>query len=430
MKNLMGRFRELLPTKDLRRLVVVRGLRSLVQGYILVVFAIYLAQIGFSPWLIGLTLGIGSAVSALLTLTTGIASDRYGRKPFLLAYSVLLALSGIVFSFTSVPFVLIAVSALGGLGRGGGAGGQAGPFAPAEVALLSEKTTLDNRNMVFSINSAVGTFAMALGTLLAGLPEMIRSVYASPLIISYRPLFFGVTIVGIVTFFLLWPIKETVDRHKAGVHNSEKKLMSRKESVHMIWKISVAGMVNGFGIGFVGGILPYLLYLRFSVSPVIIGPVIGASSVLASFSSLWMAHMARRFGDIKVITASRVFGVICTALIPVMPGFGLAAVFVILRMAGAMGAMPVRQAYTMGIVDADLRGTTAGISGVARRIPSAVSPAISGIWISMGELELPFFASAAFMAMNAALYFYWFHSVKPKETTRIQDYPIFLGADS
>ncbi len=415
MKNLIIRLHKELPTKDLRRLVLVRGLRSFVQGYTLVVFVIYLAQIGFSPWLIGLTLGVGSAVSALLTLMTGIASDRYGRKPFLLAYSVLLALSGIIFSITSVPFILIAVSALGGIGRGGGAGGQAGPFAPAEVALLSEKTALNNRNMVFSINNAVGTLMMALGTLLAGLPETIRSVYGLPIMTSYQPLFLGVTIVGVVTFLILWPIKESIDKSATEDHSSEKRLVSRKESIRIIWKISIAGMVNGLGIGFIGGILPYLLYLRFNASPGVIGPVIGASSVLASFSSLLMARLAKRFGDIKVITASRVFGVVCTALIPVMPSFSLAAVFVILRMAGAMGAMPIRQSYTMGIVDTDLRGTIAGISGVARRLPSAISPAISGLWIGMGELELPFFASASFAAINAVLYFYWFRHVRPRE---------------
>ncbi len=421
MKGFIRRIREYLPTEDLRRLVAARGLRSLVQGYILVIFAIYLAQIGFSPWLIGLTLGIGSAVSALLTLATGIVSDRYGRKPFLLAYSVLLALSGIIFSITAIPLVLIAVSALGGLGRGGGVGGQAGPFAPAEVALLSEKTTLANRSAVFSINSAVGMLTMALGTVFAGLPEMIRSAYGLPLAVSYDPLFLGVAAVGVVTFFLLWPIKETVDRSAARGRPHEKKTMSRKENIRMIGKISIAGMVNGFGIGFVGGILPYLLYLRFNVSPGVIGPVIGGSSVLASFSSLWMARLARRFGDINIITISRIFGVACTALIPIVPGFALAAVFVVLRMAGAMGAMPIRQSYTMGIVDDDLRGTVAGISGVARRLPSAVSPAISGIWINMGELELPFFASAAFMAANAALYFHWFRRVKPREAGLVEE---------
>ena len=412
---------EQLPTKDLRRLATIRGLRSLAQGYTLVVFAIYLAQIGFSPWLIGLTLGIGSAVSALLTLTTGIASDRYGRKQFLLIYSVLLALSGIVFSATTVPFILIAVSALGGLGRGGGAGGQAGPFSPAEVAFLSEKTMLDKRDMVFSINSAIGTFTMAIGTLLAGLPEILRSVYGLSLTASYRPLFLGVTIIGIVTFLLLWPIKETVDGSATKGHSSKKKLISRKESIRTIWKISIAGMINGFGMGFVGGILPYLLYVRFDASPGLIGLVIGASSMLASLSSLWMAHMARRFGDIVIITVSRAFGIVCTALIPIMPGFSLAAFLVILRMAGAMGAMPIRQSYTMGIVDADLRGTTAGISGVARRLPSAVSPVISGFWIGMDEFALPFFASAIFMAVNATLYFYWFHRVKPRGATMIEE---------
>src|SRR5579884_2675898 len=114
----IARLAEWAPAGDLRRLVVVRGLRSLVQGYVMVVFTIYLSQIGFPAWLIGLTLTIVGIASSVLTLVIGVSSDRFGRRPFLLVYSVLLFASGIIFSLTTVPWMLIGISALGGMGRG------------------------------------------------------------------------------------------------------------------------------------------------------------------------------------------------------------------------------------------------------------------------------------------------------------------------
>lgn len=415
IKNLMQTW---LPSKDLKRLVLVRGLRSFMQGYILVIFTIYLSQVGFSAWLIGITLGIGSATSAILTLITGVLSDRFGRKPFLLGYGMLLAISGIIFSITTVPFILIFVSALGGIGRSGGAGGQAGPFAPAEIALLSEKTTVTTRPKVFSVNTVIGTLAMAIGALLAGVPELLRAMFHLSLLASYQPLFMSIILIGIITVIVMLPITE-IPRKKTSKNIQAS--IRRKANFKLIWKISIAGMLNGFGLGFIGGILPYWLYIRFGVQPSAIGLVIGISSFLTSISSFWIVSAARRFGDINVISISRLAGVLFTLLLAFAPTYPVAAILIILRMAGAMSAMPIRQSYTMGIIDADLRGTAAGIGGIARRLPSAVSPTISGYWLTVNQLELPFYAGALFMGINTVLYFFWFHKVKPVDSKTITE---------
>src|SRR6185312_13442898 len=105
------RLAEWVPAGDLRRLVTVRGLRSLTQGYVMVVFTIYLGQIGFPAWQIGLTLTIVGISSSVMTLVIGVASDRVGRRLFLIIYSFLLFASGIIFSLTTVPWILIAISA-------------------------------------------------------------------------------------------------------------------------------------------------------------------------------------------------------------------------------------------------------------------------------------------------------------------------------
>ncbi len=413
-----------LPTKDLRRLVIVRGLRSFAQGYIIVIFAIYLSQIGFSNWLIGITLGIGSLVSAVITLFTGILSDKFGRKPFLILYSILLIFSGIVFSITTIPFVIIAVSALGGIGRSGGAGGQAGPFAPAETALLSEKTTVETRPKVFSFNNMVGTSATAVGGLIAGIPELLQRALHLSFLASYKPLFLSVAAIGALSLFVLLPITE-IPRSNRPKTDGEK--IKRKANFKIIWKFSVAGLLNGVGFGFIGGLLPYWLYLRFGVSPMLIGPVIGISSLLTAFTSLWIAPFARRFGEVNIISVSRLLGVLFTVLLAFSPTYPVAAFLVVIRMVSTMSAMPIRQSYTMGIIDEEFRGTAAGIGGVARRLPAAISPAISGYWLSLNELELPFFASALFSGMNAILYFVWFRKIQPKEVKGI---PIGLPADS
>ena len=403
-----------MPRGDLRRLVVVRALRSLVQGYVMVVFSIYLGQIGFPAWLIGLTLTIGGVASALLTLLTGVVSDRLGRRPFLLAYGFLLLLSGLVFSWVTLPWVLIATSALGGLGRGGGGGGQAGPFAPAEQAMIAEKATGETRTRVFTVNSVAGTLMAAVGALLAVVPEWLRGADHLSLVASYRPLYLGVAVVGLLSIVVLWPITE--DRREPRQRpRDEAGRARRRRNRQRISQIALAGAINGFGFGFLAGIVPYWLHVRYGVSPGAIGPVLSASSLLTAIASLVAVRLAARFGDVRLITGSRVLGVALTLAIPFAPVYLLAAALYGARMVSAMMAMPVRQSYTMGIIEPETRGSAAGISGVARRLPASVSPSVTGYWMSVDALELPFIASAVCLAVNAGLYYWWFRGVRPDE---------------
>ncbi len=401
---------EWIPAGDLRRLVIVRGLRSFVQGYVTVIFAIYLGLIGFPAWLIGLTLTIGGIASALLTLLTGVLSDRIGRRPFLLLYGWLLLIAGILFSLTTIPWVLIVISALGGLGRGGGSGGQAGPFMPAEQAIIAEKASGETRTRVFAANSVVGTGCAALGAVLAGVPEWAGAVWHLSILASYRPLYLGVALAGALSVLILWPLTELPRKARA---NDAEARARRRRTRQTIGKISFAGAINGFGLGFLIGLVPYWLHVRYGVTPGAIGPVLAASSLLTALGSLVAVRLASRFGDVMLITGSRMVGVVLTLALPFAPFYLLAAALYVLRMVSAMMAMPVRQSYTMGIIEPEARGSAAGISGVARRLPASLSPSLSGYWIGIDELEWPFIASAIFLFVNATLYYVWFRNVRP-----------------
>lgn len=412
--NWASRLGEWVPPGDLRRLIAVRGLRSVVQGYVMVVFTIYLSQIGFAAWLIGLTLTIVGVASSVLTLVVGVSSDRFGRRPFLLVYSLLLVVSGIIFSFTTLPWLLIAISALGGLGRGGGVGGQAGAFAPAEQAMIAEKATGDSRRKIFAANSVVGTSLAAVGALLAGVPEWLRATDHLSMIASYRPLFLGVTVAGLLSLVVLWPVTD-VKRMQVPERRSATARARRRQTRQRIGQIALAGAINGFGMGFIASLVPYWMHIRYGVSPGAIGPIMSVSSAVTAIGSLYAVRLAARFGDIMVITGSRLVGVVLTLLLPFSPAFPLAAILYGARMISAQMAMPVRQSYTMGIIDAGSRGSAAGISGVARRLPASISPTISGYWFGIGELELPFLATSACLLLNAGLYFWWFRGVRPDD---------------
>lgn len=74
-----------------RQLVTVRALRSISQGALAVDFVLYLKSLGWNATAIGLLLMGGSLAGAGFSLLIGVASDRLGRRRFLLGYEAALA---------------------------------------------------------------------------------------------------------------------------------------------------------------------------------------------------------------------------------------------------------------------------------------------------------------------------------------------------
>jgi MFS family permease len=282
--------------------------------------------------------------------------------------------------------------------------------------MIAEKAPGDTRRKVFAANSVVGTTMAAVGALLAGVPEWLRSTEHLSLLASYRPLYLGVALAGLLSMVVLWPVTD-VKRAPAPKQPNEAQRAQRRQTRQRIGQIAIAGAVNGFGMGFIASLVPYWMHVRYGVSPGAIGPIMAVSSALTAFASLYAVRLAARFGDIMVITGSRLVGVVLTLALPFSPVFSLAAILYGARLISARMAMPVRQSYTMGIIEAGSRGSAAGISGVARRLPASASPTISGYWFGIGELELPFLATAICSLINAGLYFWWFRDIRPEDET-------------
>ena len=168
-----------------RRLLAARFWRSIAQGTLAVDLALYLHVLGWSGTAIGGVLSGAGIIGAAFGLVVGLASDRLGRKPFLLAYEALCCACGLLAFSTSRTGPLAVAILLAGFGRG--ANGAAGPFAPVEQAWLAEAVEPRARGVVFSLNSALGFVGMAAGAMLAMLPPLWQSSLGAAG--SYRPLF-------------------------------------------------------------------------------------------------------------------------------------------------------------------------------------------------------------------------------------------------
>jgi MFS family permease len=158
--------------QDVRILFTTRVLRMFAYGLVSVVLVLYLAELGFSSQRIGvlLTLTLLGDTTVSLWLTT--TADRKGRRKMLIAGAVLMVLAGAVFAITRNYWVLLLTAIVGVISP---SGYEVGPFLSIEQAGLSEIIAHHRRTGVFAWYNLVGSFAVAVGTLVSPLWPGIES---------------------------------------------------------------------------------------------------------------------------------------------------------------------------------------------------------------------------------------------------------------
>lgn len=143
-------------------LATVFGLRMLGLFMILPVFAIYGPQLaGYSPLWLGLAIGAYGLTQALLQIPMGILSDKFGRKPVILAGLVVFALGSIVAATSESIHGVVLGRALQGMGA----------IASAILALAADLTREEQRPKVMAtIGMFIGlsfTVALIIGPIVA-----------------------------------------------------------------------------------------------------------------------------------------------------------------------------------------------------------------------------------------------------------------------
>jgi MFS family permease len=261
--------------RDLGWLFVLRILRSIPQGYLGIILPLYLALLGYSAVALGTLLAFSAIAAALISMLTGVLSDRFGRKALIAIISLLFAVGGVGFAFARSFFWIVTFAAIGSIGRGGAlAGGAWGPFYPAVQALVAEESSDYDRTTVFGVFSFVGVMAGAIGSLMAGLPTLTRHAVGLSELETYRGLFILSGFLGVVMAFAIKPVRERrpVAAEALDAARSEpavvptRTLGLSRESWHLVIRFMITNSTNGLAIGMLGPFVVYWFYRRFGAS--------------------------------------------------------------------------------------------------------------------------------------------------------------------
>lgn len=409
---------------DGRILFCSRMLRLFAYGFLSVILALYLNEIGLSKINIGLLFTLTLLGDTVISLWITTNADRIGRRRMLIAGAGLMILAAAIFVTTRNFYLLLVASMIGVISP---SGNEVGPFLSIEQASLTQLVTDRQRTGIFAWYNLAGSFATAVGALAAGgTSQLLQGIGYSPLT-SYQVVLVGYGIVGLImlAFFISLSAAIEVPRNRLqdrGESNppapsEPRRFLGLHRSQRIVFRLAALFSLDSFAGGFIIQSLMALWFtLKYGVEPAGLGAIFFGANILAGISALVAAWVAGKIGLINTMVYTHLPSNVLLILVPFMPSLYLAVALLLIRSSISQMDVPTRQSYVMAVVEPDERSAASGITNVARTVGVSLSPVFTGIFISNPAfLGFPFIISGVLKIIyDLALYFN-FRNVKPPE---------------
>jgi len=185
----------------------------------------------------------------------------------------------------------------------------------------------------------------------------------------------------------------------------------------VVFRLSALFAMDAFAGGLiVQSMVAYWFHVRYGVEPGVIGSIFFGANILAGISALSAGALAKQIGLINTMVFTHIPSNILLMLVPLMPSLPLAILVLLLRFSISQMDVPTRQSYTMAMVTSDERSAASGVAAIARSVGAALSPSLTGFFLSIPALlSAPFFLAGGLKIAYDLLLYRSFRDIKPPE---------------
>jgi len=276
--------------------------------------------------------------------------------------------------------------------------------------MLAETVSDENRTSVFAAYSLVGSLVAAVGSLAAGLPELLRALVPLSFLGALQAMFAVYALLGLASYFLyrrLPPPRPTPRRRDEQALGPSRRI---------VLVLAALFSLDAFGGGFiVQTLLAAWLFARFNLSLAAAGTFFFWSSLFAAASYLAAARIARHIGLVNTMVWTHLPSNLCLILVPFMPDLWLALALLLVRSALSQMDVPTRTSYVMAVVTPGERAAAASVTSVPRSLAAAASPILAGYWLAASTFGWPLVAAGALKAVYDLLLLAMFRHRRPPE---------------
>ena len=381
-----------------RRVLLARGLRALVDGYMAVLLPAYLLALGMSTLQVGILATSTLLGSAVATIAVGVYGHRFHAQRLLSTAALLMAATGVCFAGLSSFWPLLAVAFVGTLNP---SAGDVSVFLPLEHARLASAANGQARTALFARYSLAGALFAALGALAAGVPQALASHGVSELT-AFRSMFLLYACVGLLVWWLYRAPGERGTATAAAGQPAAPLGVSRR----MVWRLALLFSVDAFAGGLVvNALLSLWLFQRFGLSLAQAGVFFFWAGLLSAVSQLAAPVLARRIGLLNTMVFTHIPSSVCLILAAMAPSLPVALALLLLRSLLSQMGVPTPAPSVRAAVPPPDGPPAASVTAVPRSLAAAVGPALAGALFAAGWISAPLIACGALkIAYDLALW--------------------------
>jgi MFS family permease len=390
--------------RDGKTIFLEKTVRTVPYGFLGVLFGVYLAQLGFNAFEIGIVLTFTVLSSAFYTFIVSFIADRIGRRRTLIFFALTDFAAGSALFLSNAWWAPVFAGIVGNMTVGAG---EVGPFLSLEQAILPRTCNAQRRTLAFSVYNLVGYGASSFGALFAGIPQYV----------GYRPLFLAYMASGLLGAFLYSSLSGNVEVGHAPQGERHTALSPKARPV--VIKLSALFSLDAFGGGLIGqSILSYYFYTRFALDLSTLGVIFFATQIVTALSFLLSERIARKIGLLRTMVFSHIPSNVFLAAVAFAPTPLSAVSLLLCRQSLSQMDVPARQSYVMAIVDEQDRTAAAGLTSSTRTFASSISPSIAGYVIQAVWIGTPLVAAGILKLAYDFMIYASFRKVKPPEEIR------------
>ena len=395
--------------KDRRRVYTAAFLRALGTGLCGVLLGIHLASRGFSLEETGRVVSAGLLGAALAAILATLCGDRWGRRRFLVALSVLGGLGLVAVAFASGPLALAAafLGMVNGMGRDRGAG------LILDQAVLPGTVEARDRTRAFAWYNVCQDAGHALGGLAATMSTLLMHRYGLTDAVSLQ---WTLVLAGACLFAAALPYAAITGGVEPRTAPSLRSIPLSPRGRAFLFRISALFALDSIAGGFLTTALIALFFSqRFGTSGAVLGLLFFAARVANAGSHMAAAWLARRIGLVNTMVFTHIPSSLLLATVAVAPSFPVAALLFLIRESLVEMDVPTRQSYVMGVMDPEERTWASGVTHLVRLAGWAVAPAFAGVLMGETWIAAPLLVGAALKIVYDVWLYVAFRAQRPPE---------------
>ena len=267
-------------------------------------YNLYLLRLSYQEDFIGQVASMAPLATGLLALPTGILSDRLGRRPFLIASGLLLAVSQVGLCWTTSPGALLAFSFVGGVAMA---------FVWVNhVPFLSDNAHPARRAEALAIWSALQIIVRMLLSLIGGFMPGVMGYFLGLSTEAPAPFRYALLLgaaCSLIAVVPLWYASGPTRRERAP---APRQSPDADRPAVTPWRVFAAvtalSGTRGFSMGLTYPFFNVFFEAELGIGPVAIGAIFFLSQLAGLPATFAAPTLVRRFGPTLTILPARTVG--------------------------------------------------------------------------------------------------------------------------